>query len=42
MSSQYFPPYVVGKSNNVKDVLNLSGYLRSDDNVKDVLNLSGY
>ena len=31
MSSQYFPPYVVGKSNNVKVVLNLRGYLRIDD-----------
>ena len=32
MSSKYFPPYVIGKSNNVKVVLNLSGgYLRNDD-----------
>ena len=26
MSSQYFPPYIVGNSRNVKVVLNLSGY----------------
>ena len=31
MSSQYFPPYIVGRSNNVKVVLDLSGYLRKDD-----------
>ena len=31
MSSQYFSPYVVGRSSNVKAVLNLSGYLRKDD-----------
>ena len=28
--SQYFPPYVVSK-NNIKVVLNLSGYAREDD-----------
>ena len=27
-SSQYFPPCIVGKSNNVKVVLDLSGYAR--------------
>ena len=31
MSSGYFPPYVIGKSNNVKVVLDLSGYLKKDD-----------
>ena len=31
MSSGYFPPYIVGKSNYVKVALNLSGYLRKDD-----------
>ena len=31
MSSQYFPPYVIGRSNNVKVILDLSGYLRKDD-----------
>ena len=31
MNSQYFPPYIVGTSNNVKVVLNLSDYLRKDD-----------
>ena len=31
MSSQYFPPYIVGRSNNVKIVLDLRGYLRKDD-----------
>ena len=29
MSSQYFPPYVVSR-NNIKVVLNLSGYARED------------
>ena len=28
MSSQYFPPDVVGRSNNVKVVLDFSAYLR--------------
>ena len=31
MSSQYFPPYIVGKSNNVKVLLDLSGYARKID-----------
>ena len=31
MNSQYFPPDIVGRSNNVKVVLDLSGYLRKDD-----------
>ena len=31
MSSQYFPPYIVGKSSNVKVILDLIGYLRKDD-----------
>ena len=31
MSSQYFLPYVVGKGNNVKVVLDLSGYARQSD-----------
>ena len=30
MSSQYFPPNIVGISNNVKVLLDLSGYLRKD------------
>ena len=31
MSSEYSPPYITGRSNNVKKLLNLSGYLRKDD-----------
>ena len=31
MSSQYFPPYIVGRNNNVKAMLDLSGYLRKYD-----------
>ena len=31
MRSQYFPPYIVDKSNNVKVVLDLSGYAREND-----------
>ena len=31
MSSQYFSPYIVGKSNNVKVVLDLGGYARQSD-----------
>ena len=31
MSSQYFPPYEVSKINNIKVVLDLSGYAREDD-----------
>ena len=31
MSSQYFPPYVVSKNNNIKVALNLSSYAREDD-----------
>ena len=33
MSSQYFPPYVLSKkkNNDIKIVLNLSGYAREDD-----------
>ena len=31
MSSQYFPSYVVSKKNNIKVVLNLSGYAKEDD-----------
>ena len=31
MSSQYFPLYVVSKNNNIKVVLNLSGYAKEDD-----------
>ena len=30
MSSKYFPPCIVGRNNNVKVILNLSGYLRKD------------
>ena len=30
MSSQYFPPYVVSKS-NIKVFFNLSGYAKEDD-----------
>ena len=33
MSSQYFPPYIVGRNNNVKAMLDLSGYLRKDDKI---------
>ena len=32
MSSQYFPPYVLSKSNNIKVVLDLSGYVKETDN----------
>ena len=31
MSNEYFPPYIVGISNNDKVLLNLSGYLKKDD-----------
>ena len=31
MSSQYLPPYVVSKNNNIKGFLDLSGYAREDD-----------
>ena len=31
MSSQYFPPYVVSKNNNIKAVLDLRGYAKEDD-----------
>ena len=31
MSRKYFPSYIVGRSKNVKVLLNLSGYLRKDD-----------
>ena len=31
MSSQYFLPYVVSKNDNIKVVLDLSGYAREDD-----------
>ena len=31
MSSEYFPPYIVGKSRNFKVALNLSGYARQSD-----------
>ena len=30
MSIQYLSPYIVGRSNNVKVVLDLNGYLRKD------------
>ena len=33
MSSQYFPSYIVGRNNNVKAMLDLSGYLRKDDKI---------
>ena len=31
MSSQYFPPYVVSKNNNIKVILDLSGDAREND-----------